>query len=334
MRRLLIVAVGLLAAGAAHAQQPAGGVRIGMVQGMFRDVNPAVVQAMSRPLRELISRQSGLTGDVQILPDAFALSDQMAAGRFEMGVFHGFEFAWARERNPNLVPVAVTVPPGRTLRTVVVVRADSKLSGLADLKDEAVLVPRGSKAHVHLDLERERLKLPATTATPKHKPALTAEEALDQVVAGDAAAAVVDSANLTGYQNLQPGAARQLRVLVQSEKFPPTVLAYHKGTADPAAVEQVRKLLLNAHQTPAARLSRAPTDIARVRVFASLNACLLPREDEPRWPRTSRRSTSPRRPAAGCCGTWCRWSAGGHSRTCGTASSRCSAASCTPCTTT
>lgn len=252
MRRVLSLAVGLLAAGWASAQSP-GGVRIGMVQGMFRDVNPAVVQAMSRPLRELIARQSGLTGDVQILPDAFALSDQMAAGRFDLGVFHGFEFAWVRERNPNLQPVVVTVPPGRWLRTLVVVRADSKLSGLADLKDEPVLVPRGAKAHVHLYLERERAKLPTNVAAPKLKPLITPEEALDQVVSGDAAAAVIDSANLTGYQNLQPGAARQLRVLCQSERFPPTVMAYNKGTANPAAVEQVRRLLLNANQTPAGK---------------------------------------------------------------------------------
>ena len=252
MRRLLILVAGLATAGVAPAQQ-AGGVRIGMVQGMFRDVNPAVVQAMSRPLRELISRQSGLTGDVQILADPFALSDQLAAGRFDIGVFHGFEFAWVRPRNPNLVPFAVTVPPGRTLRTLVVVRADSKLSGLGDLKDESVLVPRGSKAHVHLYLERERQKLPATVAVPKHKPFLTAEEALDQVFAGEAAAAAIDAANLTGYQNLQPGAARQLRVLCQSDRFPPTVLAYNKTTADPAAVEQVRRLLLNANQTPAGK---------------------------------------------------------------------------------
>lgn len=254
MRRVLILAVGLLSAGGVSAQS-AGGVKIGMVQGMFRDVNPAVVQAMSRPLRELIARQSGLTGDVQILPDAFALSDQMAAGRFDLGVFHGFEYAWVRERNPNLQPVVVTVPPGRWLRTLVVVRADNKLSGLADLKDESVLVPRGAKAHVHLYLERERerAKLSANVATPKLKPLITPEEALDQVVSGDATAAVIDSANLTGYQNLQPGAARQLRVLCESERFPPTVMAYNKGTSDPNCIEQIRRLLLNANQTPAGK---------------------------------------------------------------------------------
>lgn len=253
MRRTLILLAAAATAGPAAAQPPAGGVRIGMVQGMFRDVQPALVQALSRPLRELIGRQSGLTGDVQILPDADALAAQMRAGKYEMGVFHGFEFAWVRERHPELVPFVVTVPPGRALRAVVVVRADSKASRLADLADEPVLMPRGSKAHCHLYLERERAKLPANCAAPKHKPAVTAEEALDQVVSGDAAAALVDAAALAGYRNLQPGAARHLKVLVQSDRFPPTVLAYNKTTADPRSVELVRKLLLNAHQTPAGK---------------------------------------------------------------------------------
>ena len=254
MRRLICGLAGLLTAGAAVAQPPpTGGVRIGMVPGMFRDVNPALVQAMSRPLRDLIGRQSGLTGDVQIATDPFALGDQMGRGQFELGVFHGFEYAWVRDRHPDLRPLVVTVPPGRTLRAVVVVRADSKASGLAALKGETVLVPRGSKAHVHLFLERERAKLPADVAAPKHKPALTAEEALDAVAAGDAAAAVVDASQLAGYGSLQPGAARQLRVLAQSDKFPPTVVAYNAKTASPAAVAQVRALLVAAHQTPAGK---------------------------------------------------------------------------------
>ena len=42
-------------------------------------------------------------------------------------------------------------------------------------------------------------------------------------------------------------------MLCQSERFPPTVLAYNKATADPAAVEQVRRLLVNANQTPAGK---------------------------------------------------------------------------------
>ena len=37
-----------------------------MVQGMFRDIQPAMVQALSRPLRDMIRKQTGLTGDVEI----------------------------------------------------------------------------------------------------------------------------------------------------------------------------------------------------------------------------------------------------------------------------
>ena len=69
---LVAVLAGLAAGGAARADDPAG-LRIGMVQGMFRDVQPAMVQAMSRPLRDLIQRQTGLTGAVDVAPDALVI---------------------------------------------------------------------------------------------------------------------------------------------------------------------------------------------------------------------------------------------------------------------
>ena len=68
---VVLALAGLALAGpAAGRRAAAGGVQIGMVQGMFRDVQPAMVQALSRPLRDLIRKQTGLTGDVEIAADA------------------------------------------------------------------------------------------------------------------------------------------------------------------------------------------------------------------------------------------------------------------------
>ena len=248
-------AAGLLLAALAAPSQAAGpeGVRIGMVQGMFRDVQPAMVQALATPLRDLIKRNTGLTGEVEILPDAFVLADRLKTGKLQLGVFHGFEFAWIRDKNPDLVPLVITVPPGRKLQAVVVVHQDSKASTLADLKNEPVVVHRGIKAHCMLFLERARIGLPATTAAPKTKPVVTAEEALDAVVGGDSPAALVDVAALSGYQTLQPGASKSLRILCQSELFPQTVLAYRKGSLDDETIARIRKLLCEAHQTRAGK---------------------------------------------------------------------------------
>ncbi len=229
------------------------GIQIGMVQGMFRDIQPAVVQAMSHPLRQLIHKQTGLTGDVDIVPDALTLADRMKAGRYQLGVFHGFEFAWARTRDPNLVPLAVTVPPGRKLQACVVVQKDSPAASLADLKDEPILVHRGTKAHCLAYLDRLRAGLPTTTAAPKTKPPISAEEALDAVVSGNAAAALVDISALIGYRTLQPGAYKQLRVLCESESFPQTVIAYQKGSLSEETAGKIRQLLIEAHTSAAGK---------------------------------------------------------------------------------
>jgi ABC-type phosphate/phosphonate transport system substrate-binding protein len=257
-RRIVVAAVvavaGLAWAGPAVAADPlAGGVQIGMVEGMFRDIQPAMVQALSRPLRDIIKKQTGLTGDVEILPDAFALSDRMKAKRLHLGVFHGFEFAWVAKQNPNLVPLAVTIPPGRKLQACIVVHQDSPAQSVADLTNAAVTIHRGTKAHCLAFLERERAGLPATTATPRVRAGISPEAALDAVVSGDAPAALVDASALTGYELLQPGAYKHLRVLARSEVFPPTVVAYNKGLLPEETAARIRRLLTDAHNTAAGK---------------------------------------------------------------------------------
>ena len=102
-------------------------------------------------------------------------------------------------------------------------------------------------------LDRERAGLPAATAAPKTRPVLTAEQALDAVISGESPAALVDSSALTGYEVLQPGAFKHLRVLARSEVFPQTVLAYNKGLLPEETAGQIRRLLLEAHNTAAGK---------------------------------------------------------------------------------
>ena len=173
--------------------------------------------------------------------------------QFQLGVFHGFEFAWVRKDSADLVPLVVTVPPARMLRAVVVASKYSDATRLADLKGESILVPRGTKAHCYLYLEAQRQGLPETCAALKTKPAVTGEEALDKIVQSEAAAAVVDASALLGYQKLQPGAYGHLKVLCQSEPFPPTVIAAQRGSLPAATIASVQQLLTTAHQTPAGR---------------------------------------------------------------------------------
>ena len=254
MRGILGTVAALVAATGAAAQQPAGELKMGMLQGMFRDVRPAMVQALSKPFRELMLKQTGYTGDVEICTDALCLTEKMKDKSLHIGVFHGFEFAWAQTKCPDLVPLIVTRPPGGKVQAVVVVAKDSPYKTLADLKDEPVTLPRGAKAHSVAYLEKLRAGFDKGTAKPVTKLAMTGEDVLTGVVIGDVSATLVDVCALEGYQNLQPGAFKQLRILHRSEEFPAAVVAYRKGTITEAEAARIRTGLATAQNTASGKL--------------------------------------------------------------------------------
>jgi ABC-type phosphate/phosphonate transport system substrate-binding protein len=235
--------------GTASAQAPEGPLKIGMVQGMFRDVQPNVVHALARPFRTLMEKQSGLTGEVEICPDALTMAKKLHDQKLEIGVFHGFEYAWAKSKYNDLVPISVAVPQGKIVQAHLVVHADSPLKKIAELEGESILIPRGAKAHCLLYLEKARSGIAKTHARTVPKTGMTPEEVLNAVAMGEQPAALVDAASLVGYQSLQPGAAKQLRILASSELFPQSLLAARKGGLSDATITRLREGLTTAHKT-------------------------------------------------------------------------------------
>jgi ABC-type phosphate/phosphonate transport system substrate-binding protein len=221
---LLVVAVGLSRPAAAR---PPATIRLGVLSGMFRDVPPPLIHAAATPIRELFKKQTGLDGEVEVVEDHEALAAQMQAGKLHVGVFHGFEWAWVKDRHPDLVPMAITIPPRRP-QAVIVVNAKSAAQAPCDLKGACVAVPLATKAHCHLFLERLAETLPAGTCGANRMPDVGPVEAMDLVVDGKAPAALLDVAALTAYQNNWTGKGAQLRTLAQSDPFPPTVIVYRK----------------------------------------------------------------------------------------------------------
>lgn len=254
MRAILCAAVAAVAGSAASGQQPTAELKMGMLQGMFRDVKPVMVQALSKPFRELMLKQTGYGGDVELCADALGLADKLKDKSLHIGVFHGFEFAWAQQKCPDLVPLVVTRPLGGTVQAVVVVHNDAPYQAVADLKDEPVLIPRGAKAHSLAFLDKLRAGMEKGTLRTEKKLDLTAADALAAVAAGEATAALVDVAAMEGFRQLQPGAVKHLRVLQRSEAFPPAVVAYRKGTFTDAEAARIRAGLADAQNTPTGKM--------------------------------------------------------------------------------
>lgn len=237
---MLVVALGL--AGPAAAQPPQV-LRLGVLSGMFRDIPPPLIQAAATPFSEVLKRQTGLNGEVDVIADHEEQAARLQAKKLHLGVFHGYEWAWVKDRYPDLIPLAVSVP-ARKFQAVLVVKADSKAQAPADLKGK-VAVPLGTKAHCYLYIERLAETLPPGTCVATHMPLNGAEEVFDLIVEGKEQAAVVDLASLVALQNNRPGQANKLRVLAQSDPFPYTTVVYRKDALTPEMAGKIKSGLLN-----------------------------------------------------------------------------------------
>ncbi len=224
-------------------------LKIGMVQGMFRDVQPSLVYALARPFRALMERQTGLAGDFEIFPDCSAMAKKLNEKKLEVGVLHGYEYAWIKRNNPDIVPITIAQPQGGIVQAMIIVNKDSTAKKVSDLEGETLLIPRGSKGHVFVYLDKLRLSLPSKALKVVPKNGLTPEEALNAVSQGEHAAVLVDAANYVAYCELQPGASKQLKILAQSEKFPPSVLLTRKGAIANELIVKLKDGLTNAHKT-------------------------------------------------------------------------------------
>src|SRR5205823_10621864 len=107
-----------------------------------------------QPFAEMMETQAGVRGKVATVGTPFELGRQLNEDLVQVGVFHGFEFAWARLKYPQLEPLVIAVYQQRHLHAYLVVRKDGEVNGLNDLKGKALALPAGSREHVRLFYER------------------------------------------------------------------------------------------------------------------------------------------------------------------------------------
>jgi ABC-type phosphate/phosphonate transport system substrate-binding protein len=251
----LVVALAAAAA-LSHAgePQPVGTVKIGMLKSMFRDVPPAMFGVMSKPFHSLVQTQTGLKGELCLIDSADALRKDMAEDKVQLGVFHGFEYAWMRLRQPDLRPLMLAVGQPGCLRALLVVPAgEADVHAFADLRGKTLALPRGTRENARLFLERQAAHDGQTPEQFFGKVVTPADAAvaLNDVANGkNAQATVTDAAALACFKDLYPGQGRRLKVLAESDPFPATVIAYREGSLSADALRRFRDGMANAHNNP------------------------------------------------------------------------------------
>lgn len=256
--RLGMVAVALIALSplitVSEAGEPAT-IRIGLAGSLFQDVPKPLVVASLIPFKALMEAQFNLRGDMMPVDDTTALAEQIDTGKLHLGVLHGVELAWMRQKHPELRPLALAVNQQRDLYAHLVVRKDNRAKSIGDLAGQTLALPASSRLWCQLYLDqrcRACGKEPARHFAALTAP-LTLEDALDDVVDGTVAATVVDGVAWECYQRRKPTRFAQLKEVQKSEKFPAAVVAYRAGSFDEATLQRFRGGLIDASQSIAGR---------------------------------------------------------------------------------
>jgi ABC-type phosphate/phosphonate transport system substrate-binding protein len=244
---------GLCLSGSNQAAEPSPKtIRIGMVSTLFHDVPDSMIEMMAKPFGMLMSAQTGMTGQLIKTGDANDLGRKLTSGEVQVGICHGFEFAWVRQNYPTLKPLAIAINQSARLRAYLVVNSTSTITGFADLKDKTLDLPKGTRAHCRLYLDsrcQETGQCSPENMLAKLTSSDCAEDAIDDVIGGNVAATVVDNITLETYKHRKPGRYENLKVVAESEDFPAGVVVYNAGSLDEKTLGKFRDGLINCNKT-------------------------------------------------------------------------------------
>jgi ABC-type phosphate/phosphonate transport system substrate-binding protein len=206
--------------------------------------------AVEETYRQFILAETGFSSDIVALENHEVLAERLAAGQLQLGVFMGYEFAWAQALYPKLKVLAIGVNKHTYRYPVLVVRRDGPVSDLADLKGKTLALPRSGQGYGRLFVAaHSQLAGQDPGALVRHIDTFEdVETPLDEVVDGTMQAAVVDRLGLEAYERRKPGRFARLKQLSESPLMPPALIAYYDGNLDPQTVTRLRDGLIEAHK--------------------------------------------------------------------------------------
>lgn len=248
--------LGLVYLGTARADEKAPAddkkVQLGMPNSLFQGVPDYLKQAGAAPFLKMMKAQTGIDGNINFVADSMSLASQLNDGKIHLGVFQGHEFAWAKEKYSDLIPIAVTVPINPN-QSFCVVSWDCKAKNIGELKTGKISLPPIHRDYCELFLASQKEEHMKGATFAGQLKAGQAVEAIDDVIAGKACCAVVDCATLKFFENVFPGQFQNIKVLCKSEVFPNACIAVRKGQIDDKTIASFKKALTNAPNDPTGR---------------------------------------------------------------------------------
>jgi ABC-type phosphate/phosphonate transport system substrate-binding protein len=227
-------------------------MRIGVTRSIFQDTDDNTVQASIKRFKEVMERETEIASDSTTVPDIWTMAADLMQQKLQLGVACGHEFAWCREKYPTLEPLVIAVNQDRYVRVHILANTKSSARDFADLAGKSLALALHTKPYCRLYIERVCLARGRDWEKYFGTVSRTAnlEDALDDVVDGDADCALVDGVGLGRFKIRKPVRFAKLRDVASSEPFPSS-LAFYRPRAVPAdTLDRYRDALLRLPQTP------------------------------------------------------------------------------------
>jgi ABC-type phosphate/phosphonate transport system substrate-binding protein len=236
------------------AQAPASGpIKIGLVRAFFNDLDDTLIGIANGPFGDLMKQATGLEGELTYKDQAAEVARKLNDGELQVGVLHGHEFAWAQQKYPKLMPLMIAVNEHNDVRAFVIVAKNASYAKIADLRGKTLDMPIQTKEHCHIFLQKNCGDNAGNwqaffKGVPRSKSPI---QALDDIGRGKCDAVIVDTITLEFYRSIKgPFFQNNLRILQQSDAFPPPVIVYKEGSLAEATLTKFRVGLANAHKLP------------------------------------------------------------------------------------
>ena len=183
-------------------------VKIGIARSIFRDVPPALLKFANQPFLDLMKSQTGLDGEVFCDAEAMNLARDVDNGKLQLGVLSGHEYAWAKQKYPDLEPLVCSVPKPREVQAFILIRHDNKAASLGDMKGAKLVLAAGLKDHAKLFFEKRKSEELGSETFCSLAKTSTVHDAIHKVIDGDADITAVDQASWSYFQKLSPARPR------------------------------------------------------------------------------------------------------------------------------
>jgi ABC-type phosphate/phosphonate transport system substrate-binding protein len=221
-------------------------LRIGSTESL--DAATKDDKAARETLKAFIQEETGFNNEILVQKDWRELADKMASGQLHLGVFQGYEFAWAQAMHANLRPLAVAVTVYRYPVAYLITNKENKATSFADLQGQSLALPDGGLGYLKLFVERkcQAAGKDLKTFFGKVTTPENLEDPLDDVVDGVVQVTVIHRPALESFKRRKPARFNRLKEIEHSQPFAPATVAYVERLLDEDTLRRFRDGLLNA----------------------------------------------------------------------------------------